>query len=46
MGAGFNRAQVLKALRTTAIPLGSAAWDPAYGYGLVDAAAALRTGGN
>jgi hypothetical protein len=44
--AGFNRAQVLKGLRTTAVPLGSAAWDPGYGYGLADAAAALRSGGN
>ena len=44
--AGFNRAQVLKSLRTTAVPLGSAVWDPGYGYGLADAAAALRSGGN
>jgi hypothetical protein len=44
--AGFNRAQVLKSLRTTAVPLGAAAWDPGYGYGLADAAAALRSGGN
>jgi hypothetical protein len=44
--AGFNRAQVLKSLRTTAAPLGSAAWDPGYGYGLADAAAALHSGGN
>jgi len=44
--AGFNRAQVLKSLRTTAVPLGSAAWDPGYGYGLADAAAALASGGN
>jgi hypothetical protein len=43
--AGFNRAQVLKALRSTAIPLGSATWDPGYGFGLVDAAAAYRSGG-
>jgi hypothetical protein len=44
--AGFNRAQVLKALRGTAVPLGSATWDPAYGFGLADAAAALHSGGN
>ena len=44
--AGFNRAQVLKALRSTAVPLGAAAWDPAYGFGLADVAAALRSGGN
>jgi hypothetical protein len=44
--AGFNRAQVLKALRSTAVPLGPAAWDPGYGFGLADAFAALRSGGN
>jgi Subtilase family len=44
--AGFNRAQVLKALRTTAIPLGAAGWDPGYGFGLADVAAALHSGGN
>ncbi len=44
--AGFNRAQVLKALRGTAVPLGTAPWDPGYGFGLADAAAALRSGGN
>jgi hypothetical protein len=44
--AGFNRAQVLKSLRNTAVPLGSAPWDPGYGYGLADAAAALRSDGN
>jgi hypothetical protein len=44
--AGFNRVQVLKALRTTAVPLGAAKWDPGYGFGLADAAAALRSGGN
>ncbi len=44
--AGFNRAQVLKALRSTAVPLGVAAWDPGYGFGLADVAAALRSGGN
>jgi hypothetical protein len=44
--AGFNRAQVLKALRSTAVPLGAAAWDPGYGFGLADAAAALQSGGN
>jgi hypothetical protein len=44
--AGFNRAQVLKALRSTAVPLGTATWDPGYGFGLADAAAALHSGGN
>jgi hypothetical protein len=44
--AGFNRAQVLKSLRSTAIPLGAAAWDPSYGFGLADVEAALRSGGN
>jgi hypothetical protein len=44
--AGFNRAQVLKALRSTAVPLGPAAWDPGYGFGLADAFAALRSAGN
>ncbi|HEX3395500.1 MAG TPA: hypothetical protein VHS76_02285 [Steroidobacteraceae bacterium] len=44
--AGFNRAQVLKGLRSTAVPLGAAAWDPGYGFGLADAAAALHSGGN
>lgn len=44
--AGFNRGQVLKALRSTAVPLGTASWDPGYGYGLADAAAALHSGGN
>jgi hypothetical protein len=44
--AGFNRAQVLKALRSTAVPLGAAAWDPGYGFGLADVAAALHSGGN
>jgi hypothetical protein len=44
--AGFNRAQVLKALRSTAVPLGAAAWDTGYGFGLADAAAALHSGGN
>ena len=44
--AGFNRAQVLKALRSTAVPLGASAWDPGYGFGLADVAAALRSGGN
>jgi len=44
--AGFNRAQVLKALRSTAVPLGTAIWDPGYGFGLADAAAALHSGGN
>jgi hypothetical protein len=44
--AGFNRAQVLKALRSTAVPLAAAAWDPGYGFGLADAVAALHSGGN
>ncbi|MEA3137834.1 MAG: hypothetical protein QOK23_3 [Gammaproteobacteria bacterium] len=44
--AGFNRAQVLKALRNTAVPLGASAWDPGYGFGLADVAAALQSGGN
>jgi hypothetical protein len=45
--AGFNRARVLKALRSTAVPYpGAAAWDPASGAGLADAAAAWRSGGN
>jgi hypothetical protein len=44
--AGFNRVQVLKALRSTAVPLGTATWDPGYGFGLADAAAALHSGGN
>jgi hypothetical protein len=43
--AGFDRVRVLKSLRATAQPLGGAAWDPAYGYGLADAAAAWRNGG-
>jgi len=44
--AGFNRARVLKALRSTAVPLGPNSWDPSYGFGLVDALAALNSGGN
>jgi hypothetical protein len=44
--AGFTRAQVLKSLRSTATPLGPAAWDPAYGYGLANVAAAWKSGGN
>ena len=44
--AGFNRAQVLKALRTTAVPFTGATWDPGYGFGLADAAGALRSGGH
>jgi len=45
--AGFNRAQVLKALRSTAVPLAATGgWDPGYGFGLADVAAALRSGGN
>ena len=43
--AGFNRARVLKALRGTAMPLGGAAWDPGYGFGLADVAAAKNSGG-
>jgi hypothetical protein len=42
---GFNRAQVLKALRGTAVPLGAAAWDPGYGFGLADAMAAWQSQG-
>jgi hypothetical protein len=44
--AGFNRTRVLKALRSTAHPLGSASWDPGYGFGLMDGAAAYASGGN
>jgi hypothetical protein len=44
--AGFNRTQVMKALRTTAIPLGSAGWNPGSGFGLADVAAAYASGGN
>lgn len=44
--AGFNRAQVLKALRTTAAPLAAAPWNPGYGFGLADAEAAYKSGGN
>ena len=44
--AGLNRVQVLRALRSTAVPLGAAPWDPGYGFGLADAAAALHSGGN
>ena len=44
--AGFNRAQILKALRSTAVPIGATPWDPAYGFGLVDAFAAWKSGGN
>jgi hypothetical protein len=43
--AGFDRAHVLKALRSTAVPLGAAAWDSAYGFGLADVAAAWKSGG-
>ena len=42
---GFNRAQVLKSLRGTAAPLGAAAWDPGYGFGLADAMAAWQSQG-
>jgi len=44
-GAGFNRVRVLKALRSTAVPLGAAGWDPGYGFGLADALAAWKSGG-
>ena len=45
--AGFDRARVLKALRSTAVPYpGAAAWDPASGSGLADVAAAWQSGGN
>jgi hypothetical protein len=44
--AGFNRTQILKALRSTARPIGATPWDPAYGFGLVDALAAWKSGGN
>ena len=43
--AGFERAQVLKALRSTAHPLGAASWDPGYGFGLADVAAAWHSAG-
>ena len=43
--AGFDRVQVLKALRGTAAPLGAAAWDPGYGFGLANAEAAYHSGG-
>jgi len=43
--AGFDRPRVLKALRTTAVPLGGSPWDPATGFGLADIAAAWRSGG-
>jgi hypothetical protein len=43
--AGFNRTRVLKSLRSTAVPLGPAAWDPGYGFGLADVAAAKKSGG-
>ena len=43
--AGFDRVRVLKALRSTARPLGSASWDPGYGFGLADVAAAWHSGG-
>jgi hypothetical protein len=44
--AGFNRAQVLKSLRGTAVPLGAGGWNAKSGYGLADAAAAYASGGN
>jgi hypothetical protein len=44
--AGFDRTQVLKALRSTAVPLAGATWDPGYGYGLADVAAAWHSGGH
>ena len=43
--AGFDRARVLKSLRSTAAPLGPVAWDPGYGFGLADVAAAWHSGG-
>jgi hypothetical protein len=43
--AGFDRVRVLKALRTTAVPLGGSDWDPGYGFGLADVAAAWHSGG-
>jgi hypothetical protein len=44
--AGFDRARVLKALRSTAVPYpGAAPWDPASGSGLADVAAAWKSGG-
>ncbi len=44
--AGFNRTQVLKSLRGTAVSLNGTVWDLASGHGLVDAAAAYASGGN
>ena len=44
--AGFDRTRVLTSLRTTASPLGGATWDPGYGFGLADVAAAWHSGGN
>jgi hypothetical protein len=44
--AGFDRARVLKSLRTTAVPLSDATWDAGYGFGLADVAAAWHSGGN
>jgi hypothetical protein len=44
--AGFNRAQVLKSLRGTALPLSGSGWNAASGFGLADAAAAYASGGN
>jgi hypothetical protein len=43
--AGFNRTQVLKSLRDSAVPLNGSAWDPASGHGLADVAAAYASGG-
>jgi hypothetical protein len=43
--AGFDRAAVLHSLRRTAVPLAGAAWDPGYGFGLADIAAAWHSGG-
>ena len=43
--AGFTRSRVLKALRSTAIPLGATGWNPGYGLGLADAYAAWQSGG-
>ena len=44
--AGFNRARVLKSLRSTAVPKSGNAWDSASGAGLADVMAAWKSGGN
>ena len=41
MSVGASAARAREALRATAHDLGPPGWDPEYGYGLVDAAAAL-----